>query len=319
MKKTQTVRVLIASRNEAIPAALAAVGTAKLRIEPVEAVSIGVAYTGLAGCALAIVDREDLIPSPGVSPELFGQTLAQSGIPIVSGAEFAASPSAWLERAMAAVGLLDALPPKAVMVTGYSGGTGKTTLALNLARYAVETLRLPAAVIEVAFGASSLRALTRPDLPDLYDVLTQGKEVGKWENVTLLPMEYASARLLLNRSDEALNLVKEIAAGHVLTVIDAAGANPFRPIFQQAVERVLVVADPRPDALANARVMAADVGDASVDIVLNKVSGLGDQVALAGVKACKLPFVSRPDGDPRLAEGLLQIIYPGWKSRPGSK
>ena len=318
MRKTQTLRILIASRNEAIPAAIAALqtGTLRARIELVEAVSTGVAYAGLAGCALAIVDREDLIPSPGIAPELFGQTLAQSGIPVVSGAEFAASPSAWLERATAASGLLDALPPKAVMLTGYAGGTGKTTLALNLARYTSGTLHLPVAVLEVAFGTGSLRALTDPTLPDLYDVLTQGKEIGKWEGYALLPMNYASARLLLNRTEEALDLVRQVAGGHVLTVIDAAGANPFRPVFQQAAGHMLIIADARPDAIANAGVMLDDAGETGVDIVLNKVNGLGDQIALSAVKAaCKLPHVSRPDEDSRLAEGLLEIIYPGWRPK----
>ena len=318
MRKTQTLRILVASRNEAIPVALAALqtGTLRARIELVEAVSTGVAYAGLAGCALAIVDREDLIPSPGIAPELFGQTLAQSGIPVVSGAEFAASPSAWLERATAASGLLDALPPKTVLITGYAGGTGKTTLALNLARYTSGTLHLPVAVLEVAFGAGSLRALTDPTLPDLYDVLTQDKEIGNWEGISLLPMNYASARLLLNRTEEALDLVRQVAGGHVLTVIDAAGANPFRPVFQQAAGHVLVIADARPDAIANAGVMLDDAGETGADIVLNKVNGLGDQIALSAVKAaCKLPHVNRADDDPRLAEELLQIIYPGWKPR----
>lgn len=312
MKKTQTIRVLVASRNEAIPAALAAASVGKTRIELVEAVSTQVAYASLAGCALAIVDREDLIPSPGTSLEMLTRTLAQSGIPAVSGVEFAATPSAWLERATAAVGLLNALRPKAVMMTGYSGGTGKTTLALNLVRYAAGTLRLPVALIEVAFGAGALRALTDPTLPDLYDVLTQAREIGTWEGTTLLPMDYSAARLLLSRAGEVLGLVREIVGRHVLTVIDAAGANPFRSILQQAVEHVLVVADPRADAIANAGVMAADAAEA--DIVLNKVNGLGDQIALSGVKCtCKLPHVSRPDDDPRLAEGLLQAIYPGWQ------
>ena len=129
-------------------------------------------------------------------------------------------------------------------------------------------------------------------------------------------MNYASARLLLNRTEEALDLVRQVAGGHVLTVIDAAGANPFRPVFQQAAGHVLVIADTRPDAIANAGVMLDDAGETDADIALNKVNGLGDQIALSAVKAaCKLPHVNRADDDPRLAEGLLQIIYPGWKPR----
>ena len=321
-KRERTIRVLVASLDHAVPAALAGAYLERTKIEVVEAISTQVAYTNLAGCSLAIVDAENLLPSPGVAPEMLARALAQSGIPVVSGPEFAMSPSAWLERATAAVGLLDALPPRAVMLTGYAGGTGKTTLALNLARYASGTLRLPVAMIEIAFGTGSCRALTDPTLPDLYDVLTQGKEIGTWEGITLLPMDYSAARLLLNRSTEVLNLVSQIVAGHVLTVIDAAGANPFRPILQQVADHVLVVADPRTDAIANAGTMLKDLAGAEqdrhpkADVLLNKVDGLGDQLALSAVKAaCKLPRAGRPDEDPRLAEGLLEIIYPGWKPK----
>ncbi|MBN1933780.1 MAG: hypothetical protein JW934_03895 [Anaerolineae bacterium] len=316
MKKTQTIRVLVASRNKAIPAALGGVRIDKLEVESVEAITVGGAYRNLTGCALAIVDREDLIPSPDVSSTLLAQMLAQAGIPVVSGAEFAATPSVWLERTAASSGALDALPPKRVMITAYSGGVGKTTLALNLARYAAGTLRLPVAVIEVAFGASAFRALTDPTLPDLYDVLTQGKAIGQWQGVTLLPMDYASARLLLNRAGEVQDLIAAVANRHALTLIDAHAANPFRALLEPAVDVTLAIAGPRPDALANAARVVEENGNSIV--VLNRVDGLGDQLSLAGVKAGgRLPLVGRPDDDPRLAEALLQIIYPGWK--PGKK
>ena len=321
-KQEQTIRVLVATRNRSVPVALAGAHLERTKIDVVEAISTQIAYANLAGCSLAIVDAQDLIASPGVSSEMFARALEGSGIPVVSGAEFAAGSSTWLERATAAVGLLDALPPKAVMLTGYSGGVGKTTLSLNLARYVSSTLRLPVAVIEVSFGVGALRALTDPTLPDLYDVLTQNREIGTWEGVTLLPMDYSAARLLLSRSEEVLDLARQIVGGHVLTVVDAAGANPFQPVFQEVVERVMVVADPRTDAIANTRVVVEDVTETdtgrsiTADVLLNKVNGMGDKLALSAVKAaCKLPHVDRPGDDPRLAEQLLQVIYPGWTPR----
>jgi MinD-like ATPase involved in chromosome partitioning or flagellar assembly len=286
----------------------------RTRIDVVEAISTQVAYASLAGCSLAIVDAEDLIASPGVAPAMFARALEGSDIPVVSGEEFAAGSSTWLERATASIGLLDALPPKAVMLTGYSGGVGKTTLSVNLARYVSGTLRLPVAVIEVSFGVGALGVLTDPTLPDLYDVLTQNNEIGMWEGITLLPMDYSAARLLLSRAEEVLDLARQIVSEHVLTVVDASGANPFRPVFQEVVERVMAVADPRTDAIANTRAILEDVPEA--EVLLNKVNGVGDKLALSAIKAaCKLPHVDRPDDDPRLAEQLLQVIYPGWSPR----
>ena len=45
-----------------------------------------------------------------------------------------------------------------------------------------------------------------------------------------------------------------------------------------------------------------------------KLTHYCDRLALSGVKAAAhLPLVNRPEDDPRLAEALLQVIYPGWK------
>lgn len=313
--KGKTIRVLVGTRHPAVPAALGGLN-GRVSIEAVEAVSTEGVYNGLPGCALVIVDLDDLVPSPGVSTQMLSRTLEQSEVPVVSGADFAAGASSWIARASAASGLLDALPAQVILITGYSGGVGKTTLSLNLARYVSTVLRLPAAVIEIGFGAGALRALTEPALPDWYDVLTQGCEVGEWNGVTLLPMDYASARLLLSRESEILDLVRRIASTHVLTVLDAAGANPIRSIVMPLVAERLIVAEPRPDALLNAGAMLRDLSDAQ--IVLNKVGSVGDQLALFGVKAaCRLPASGRPLDDPRLAEGLLQVVYPGWKSQTG--
>lgn len=321
-RRKKKIRVLLATRHPNVPAALAEVlGDSPLAVEVdvVEAISTQGAYDGLPGCALAVVDLDGLVASPGLPRETLEKTLAQASIPVTSGQEFTANPATWLEQAVSATGLLDALPPRTVMITGYAGGVGKTTLSLNLAHYVASKLRLPAAVVEVAFGASSLRALAEPELPDLYDVLTQGKEIGSWQGITLLPMHYPSARLLLDRRDAVRELFQQVINGHALTIVDATGANPFRPVFQDLADLVLVVTDPRADAIANAQVMLTDIAEMNghqPKVVLNKVRGLGDKIALSGVTAeVKLPYVGRPERDPRLAERLLSVVYPGWRPK----
>lgn len=321
--RKKTVRVLVATRHPAVPttlteAARREAGKVRMDVQATEAISMQGAYEALPGCNLVVIDLDDLAVSPDLPRATLEGALVQSGLPFVGGADFVAQPHAWLEQAVSATGLLDALPPRTVMITGYSGGAGKTTLSLNLARYVAGRLKLPVALVELSFGAGSLRALTEPDLPDLYDVLTQEVEIGDWQGITLLPMAYSAARLLLNRSGEVKELFQKVRRSHALTLVDAAGANPFRPALQEAIDRTLVVADPRPDAVANLHAMVQDLGQevGNVDLVLNKVNGLGDKLALSGVEAAlKLPHVPNPRQDKRLAEGLLQIIYPGWRPR----
>lgn len=310
------IKILVASRNEGIPAALAA--AAPGRVQPVEAISTGVAYANLQGCALAIVDIDDLIVSPEVSREMLGRTLVQSGIQAVRSFEFIANPTNWLGQAAVSVGQMDMLAPCRVMLTGYSGGTGKTTLSLNLARYVTGQLHLPAVVVEVTSGVSSIQALTDPAMPDLYDVLTQNSRIGSWESISLLPMNYSSARLLLNRVDDVRALLKELSILHVVTIVDAHGTNPFCNIFQAEMDLILVVSDPRLDAVANGFDMIETIrqaGHVPVSGVINKMNALGDRLALSHIKMQPLPLVGRPECDPRLAELLLPMIYPGWKRK----
>jgi hypothetical protein len=291
LKRGKGIRVLVATHNPEVSGALAAmaddaqgnVRRSKIKVQVTEAVSTQGAYEALPGCNLAVVDTSDLVASSALPVEMLDNALAQSGIPIVNGAMFVDDPQTWLERAIAATGLLSALPPRTVVVTGYSGGTGKTTLALNLARYVSRHLHLPVALIEVNYGRSALMALTDQELPDFHDILTQGTRPGTWQAITVLPMNYTSARLLLNRTDEVCGLLYDLAQSHVLTIVDAGAANPFFPYFKERAQSVLVVADPRLDAVMNAqalfREIAVDREDGAA-IVLNRMNGMGDKLAL---------------------------------------
>jgi MinD-like ATPase involved in chromosome partitioning or flagellar assembly len=314
---------MVATHNPEASEVLAAAAEDRKRIKigVTEAVSTQGAYDALEDCNLAVVDVDDLVVSPTLPVEALTGALERSGIPVAGSGEFVQDPQSWFEQAIAATGLLAALPPRVVAITSYSGGVGRTTLALNLARYVTDRLHLPTAVAEVNFGRSGLTALTDRDLPDFHDVLTQGAEPGTWQGITILPMNYMSARLLLSRTDEVEGLLHRLAQGHVLTLVDASAANPFSAHFTGKAQTALVLADPRPDAVHNAQALVQELDggrqhQGSTHIVLNKVNGVGDKLALGGVQAAaRLKHVSRPNQDPRLAESLLQVIYPGWRPR----
>jgi MinD-like ATPase involved in chromosome partitioning or flagellar assembly len=327
-RRRKRIRVLVATRDPHVPAALAAatqVRGSSINMELTEAVSTQGAYDALPGCSLAVIDAVDLVPSPTLPLETLTSALRHADMPVIDGARFAQDPQAALEQAAAATGLLAALPPRVVVIAAYSGGVGKTSLSLSLARYVAGQLRLPTAIAEANHGQSALLALTGADVPDLHDVLTQGAEPGQWRArnggpITMLPMNYTSARLLLSRTEELAQLLAALARDHVLTVVDANAANPFFPHLWKRSHMALVVADPRPDAVVNAHALVEELGAegghrrSGACVVLNKVNGMGDRLALSQLEAAaRLPLVPSPDRDRRLAESLLQIIYPGWR------
>ena len=322
-KRKPRIHVLVATRHEGAVTALAGLNGIAVDFEIAEATTTNGAYTNLPGCSLSILDPSDLVESPGLSREVLQAAVRESGVLAVSGEAFAAEPSRLLEEALAAVGAIHALPPRRVAITNISGGVGKTTLALHLARYAQEQLHLPALVIEIAYGASALKTLTRPDLPDLYDVVTQGEAPEKWQGVTLLPMEHRTGRLLLGQESKILTALERVMQAHVITVFDAQAAHPLWSTVQDMIEPVLVVSDSRPDSLANATALMSTLdgnsnghGNCRVHLVLNRMRGK-DRLGLAGLKrALDVPEIDgagRLDG--RLGERLMPLVYPGWKGR----
>jgi len=305
--------ILVATRNSAAVKAAWAQPKAQVR----EALSTDAAYQSLSGARLAVLDVEHLEVG-SVSSEKLVDVLQHAGVVVCSGDEFAASPKAYVERALSALGALDSLPPRAITVTGYGGGVGKTTLSLDLAAFVADHLRLTAALVEVGYGASPLRALVSPDLPDFYAVVTQGETPGAWRRATALPMEYRTARLLLGRP-EVPQMLADLKGRHVLTVFDAAPTHPLFDLARSLSDLTLVVSDTRLDCIANAVHLAEDLrtGNSAhdVQIVFNRERGLRDRALLAGVEcAARLPEIPNPARyDGRLARRVMPVIYPGWR------
>jgi len=305
--------ILVASRNSAAVKAAWAQAKAEVR----EALSTDAAFKSLSGVRLAVLDVEHLEVGH-IAPDQLVDVLQHAGVVVCSGVEFAASPQTYVEQALSALGALDSLPPRAITITGHSGGVGKTTLSLDLVAFVAERLRLTAALIEVGYGASPLRALVSPDLPDFYAVATQGEPPGNWRRATLLPMEHRTARLLLNRA-EVPDLLGGLKQRHVLTVFDAAPTHPLFDLARSLSDLVLVVSDTRLDSIANAAHLADELRRSRephrVQVVFNRHKSLRDRALLAGLEgAAHLPEIANPARcDGRLAKRVMPVVYPGWR------
>jgi hypothetical protein len=309
-RKPKRLTLVVATRDRR---ALEALHQIDLPLERREALTTNGLYQALPGAHLAIVDLAEVAESPTMSRERLAQVLANTLA--VSGAVFAAQPAHYLDQARAASSLAGALPARCVALAGLSGGVGKTTLALSLAKFFRKTTGLPAAVIELSTGPSGLLALLAPDdqtWPHLYEAVSQGKPWPTWEGVTLAGMAWDTARLL---TDERVQAAwQALASQHVLTVIDAPAYHPHWPLAAVLADRIWLVADGRPDALANA-VWLLEREPRKAELLLNR-GGLAAQIALPVKPLADLPEVGRAAQafPSKLGQRLMTLAYPGWKS-----
>ena len=299
----------------------------------VEAITTGGVYQRLAeGPALLVVDYDHLEEN-GLSREGLRAQIETVGLVSISGAEFAQSPERFLGAARAFTGRLDSLPPKTVAIANVSGGVGKTTLALHLARYFVDRLKLSALLIEIGLGASALHALCDPNLPTFHDVVTQDAAPGKWEGVSLIPMRWDTARLVASE-DLIRSKLARWQAAHVLTIFDAIPAHPlWRPVVQIMSDEVIALATSRADTLANALSLleAPQVTEAPrppIQLVLNRqrLLGLADTLMAASLGRRSVPVALRlpeiRDADRwsgELGEKLVGLLYPYIRKQSGKR
>jgi hypothetical protein len=254
-KRSKKVVVVVATESQEAFRALeeAAQG---ISIEQREARTTEGVYQSLDGSHLVIADLPELVESGDVGRGRLEAVLRESSIPWVTGSDFQSAPGRWLDDARAASGIVKALPPRAVAMTSLSGGVGKTTLSLCLARYFREKTGLPAAVIELAVGPSGLSALLGGgrSLPTLVDVHTRGEAWPVWEGVTLAPMSWDGATELV--AEQVWDMWSAVMTKHVLTVFDAPAVHDWWPLAMSLSGSVYVVTDPRPDALVAATYLA---------------------------------------------------------------
>jgi hypothetical protein len=257
----------------------------------------------------------DVLPTPDLSPEVLKQTLETSGVPVVSTEIFLEQPEEWLARArLASTRKVTILPPRQINLVNWSGGVGKTTLAMSICKRFVERTSLPAALLELSMGGCALHARVSEDIPEFFAIATQNILPVRWQGVSLYPMDGRTADVMWSEEpDRVLNMLAAIRKQHTLLVVDAF---PGHPVFaglasSQPGRFNLVVSSPRDDALLQARRLHTELPEKK-HFILNMSRSLADRT---GVQAdVVLPFrESWAAGlDSRLADPLLELVYPGW-------
>lgn len=308
-RRKKLVRIILATRDEE---ALAALDELEAPYKIVaEAITCDGLYRALGhGADLVIADLGQLA-SRQLSPQGIGEIISSSNIPLATPTEFAADPHLWGEAALAAKGDVRHLPSTFIAITSYSGGVGKTTIALDMASLFAQRTNLPTLVAEFVMGESALRAICNPNAPSLYDCITEGKELAKWRGVDILPMNYTLARML--EAPKIVAYLRDARSSHVLLVADGTYSHPLlRPVLDEVRPDVwLMVGTPKPDALSNLQRLAGEI-NSNKKVIINMVRG---RLSLVGVeKDFTFPFIEAPERyDGRLGGKALKLVYPHWR------
>lgn len=270
----------------------------------------------LPGTNLVILD--EVFASSLVSRELLKRALETSGIPVASPDAFRAAPEEWFGRArLAGSRQISYLPSRQAILTSWSGGVGKTTLAMAVTKHFAERTGLPAALLELSMGGSAIQARISEKLPEFFAIATEKAEPVVWQGVSLYPMDGRTLEVLWSEDPQGVRQVlKEIRQKHTLLVVDGFPGHPLFPELSQPSPGLvhLVVASPREDAVAQAQRLMKEVPSPS-HLVMNMTRNLADR-AESGISIA-LPFRESwaQSLDARLADPLLGLIYAGWNRR----
>jgi hypothetical protein len=279
-------------------------------VEQEQALFTGQIYDALSEVQLVIIDFEHVVEHP-YDLELLRRVFAEEEILFASSEEFLAQPEHWRERALRVKGQLTRLPDKRVIAfVSYSGGTGKTTLALDTALHFARRTKRAVMVAEFTYGVSALKGLTGLEMPQLFDLATQlDVRAANWKGVTLVPMDYENCQDL--PIEQISNYLEEEMDAHVLTIVDSRWPHGLIGAAQEEVDDWFVVATPRVDAVDNAQQLRSELGENMASIIINKKGRVVDSLALTGIeRALDLPQVRQPDRfEGKLGRKVLSVVY----------
>ncbi|MBN1440559.1 MAG: hypothetical protein JW929_14220 [Anaerolineales bacterium] len=269
----------------------------------------------------------EVIPVWDVDPALMENTLECTRIPVTTPEQMLAQPEEWISSArLANRKKLQYLPSRFVLVTGWAGGVGKSTLALAVAKRFRER-NLPTALLEANAGGSYLISRLGPQLHSLYDVLTGEDTATEWEGIKLHPIDHRASQVLAE--DPRLpNFLAGLKKGYTLVVVDAAPSHPFWPYLLDLATTVLVITAPREESLYQAETLLKELEpvraarpDLKVHLIMNMVRSLGERIGMSGMVGASIPHSDRMANhlDPRIADPILNLLYPGWATGASPK
>lgn len=281
-----------------------------------EAVSTTGLYHQISGAHLVIADLEgpEAIVEDTVSIDTLRQLLVQQGVCMASTGQFLLEPEAWVKRARSRRGELQVMEPTAIAWLSASGGVGKTSLAIAMARVFAHKTRLPTAIIEFTHAVSAFQQRLDPGLPTLHPVVTGSESPGKVGALTAVAMDPELDLHVLPEEFDAW--FQHFRRDHVLTVCDVALPQPLFETLVRRLDRVIVVADPRPEAAASARRLVDRIRSQSgasteVHAVLNR-SRPGDRLAYRELNpSLTVPYSERVEQSVDvLARPVLRWLFP---------
>jgi hypothetical protein len=332
-RKNVLPTILIASRN---PAVYVAIPNDIFQTQ--EAVTTrGVLDALSTQPVLIVLDLPDLVETPDFPRAALAASLESvqsDGIPVVSGSAFLQEQEQIVSAALLQTGTKTAirfLTARTILIANYCGGVGKTTLAMAMTKRFKAASGLGAALLEIGLGGSAFNARLGGERPSLYEVVTLDVTPDQWQGVDLYPLDGRAASVLAGESERTMVVLDEIIQSHTLTVIDAFPSYGMWPHLLNRATDILVVTDPRPDALAQTDSLLQDLQvslealdpQPNIHLVLNKVRTVGEKIALNGQVDISLPFNERTAQryDPQLSDPLLERLYPGWQqqTKRGSK
>jgi cellulose biosynthesis protein BcsQ len=275
---------------------------------------------GLTDADLVVLG--EVIPLSDVGLPAMQNTLECIGIPVTTPEQMLAQPEEWISAArLANRKKLQYLPARFVLVAGWSGGVGKSTLALAVAKRFRER-NLPTAFLEANAGGSYLVSRLGPQLVSLYDVLTAGEKASDWEGVKLHPIDHRASQVLAE--DPRLpDFLAGLKKAYTLVVVDASPSHPFWPRVLDLATNILVITAPREESLYQAETLMKELEpvrahrpELQVHLIMNMVRSMGERIGMSGMVAASIPdnerMASQLDG--RIADPILNLLYPGWVS-----